>query len=154
MRSIALLALAASVVIFSGCVEAPKKTESAAAPQKILEPSGRVKFSDIPVPEGFAFEGRDSYVFESSGIRVGVLRYHGRVMADRVVNFYREQMPMYNWVLLNVVEYGDRLMNFDREEESCIVTISPRGNRASLISICVGPKAAQGAKKAAKSSKS
>jgi hypothetical protein len=82
-------------------------------------------------------------------MRVGLLKYEGKASPDQVVNFYKEQMAMYNWNLLNVVEYGQRLLNFDRETETCIISLTPRGNN-SVITITLGPKTQQVPKKAQK----
>jgi len=65
-----------------------------------------------------------------------------------VVDFYREQMPMYNWNLLNVIEFGERQMNFDREAETCVVTLVPKGKSVTIV-VSVGPKSQQ-PKKASK----
>jgi hypothetical protein len=105
----------------------------------LLEPASALKFSDIPVPAGFKIQSRDSYCFESSGVRAGVLKYKGKADADQVINFYKEQMPMYNWNLLNIVEFGQRLMNFDRENETCVISLLPRGS-CVIITISIGPK--------------
>jgi hypothetical protein len=106
----------------------------------LLEPQALSKFNDVPVPVGFKLMSQDSYCFEASGVRMGLLKYHGKANADLIVNFYREQMAMYSWNLLNVIEYGQRLMNFDRETETCTVSISPKGSAVD-ITIAVGPKA-------------
>lgn len=53
---------------------------------------------------------------------------------------------MYNWELLNIVEFGQRLMNFDRESESCIISLSPKG-KSITITISVGPKTQRPAQK-------
>jgi len=98
-----------------------------------------VKFSDIPVPAGFKLLPFNSYSFQSSGVRVCVLKYQGKAGPDQVINFYREQMPMYNWNLLNIVEYGDRMLNFDRDNETCVVSLLPKG-KTVLITVSVGPK--------------
>lgn len=107
---------------------------------KALEPQAILKFNDIPVPSGFKPVPLDSYSFENSGIRVAVLKYKGKAEADQIVNFYKEQMPMYNWNLLNVVEYGERLLNFERESETCIIRLVPKGQDVEIV-ISVGPKA-------------
>ncbi|MDP2941761.1 MAG: hypothetical protein Q8N85_05900 [Candidatus Omnitrophota bacterium] len=140
------------VIGLSGCVSTVKKEEGSAKAPALLEPSNISKFTDVPVPSRFKFLEADSYSFESAGIRVGFLRYRGKANAEQVVSFYREQMPMYNWNLLNVVEYGDRLMNFDREAETCIITITPKGS-AALITVSVGPKNQPAGKKSAKALK-
>ena len=111
-----------------------------------LEPQSLLKFSDIPVPTGLKSLSQSSYSFESSGVRVGVLKYYGKADADMVANFYKEQMPMYNWNLVNMIEYGQRLINFERENESCIVTLEPRGKNV-ILTISLGPKSTVLAKK-------
>lgn len=105
-----------------------------------LEPSTVFKFSDLPVPSGFYLLPDDSYTFQSTGMRVGVLKYQGKANPDQIINFYKEQMPIHDWNLLNVVEFGDRLMNFEREDETCIIGLLTRGNNIT-ITISLGPKA-------------
>jgi hypothetical protein len=99
-----------------------------------------LKFTDVPVPVGLKSLPEQSYSFESSGVRVGVLKYQGKNNPDQIINFYKEQMPMYNWNLVNIVEYGQRLMNFERENETCIVTLQPMSWGNSLLIISLGPK--------------
>lgn len=130
---------AIGVMALFGCESMNKKVVSS-QPSALLEPSAVQKFSDIPVPAKFKFISENSYSFESAGVRVGVLRYQGKALPQQVVNFYKEQMPMYNWALLNVVEYGEYLMNFDRENETCVINITPKGSSA-IITVSVGPKA-------------
>jgi hypothetical protein len=113
----------------------------------MLEPQAILKFSDVPVPVGLKSLPAQSYSFESSGVRVGVLKYQGKDNADQLVNFYKEQMAMYNWNLVNIVEYGQRLMNFERENETCIITMDPKGSTI-ILTISLGPKSQTVAKKA------
>ena len=81
---------------------------------------------------------------------MAVLKYQGRVNIDQVINFYKEQMPMYNWSLINIIEYGQRLLNFERENETCIITIQVAGfwNEEALVTVSLGPKSQNLAKKA------
>ncbi len=132
-----------SIFIISGCETMSKDSSSPQA----LESQTVLRFSDIPVPAGFKALPQDSYTFEASGVRVGVLKYQGKADPGQVINFYREQMPMFNWNLLNVVEYGDRLINFDRDNETCVITMLSRGNNITLT-ITLGPKPQQSSKKA------
>ena len=121
-----------------GCAYTSQKDSSTAGP-KPLEPRVSLQFSDIPLPSGFKFLGKDSYSFQSGDVRVAVLKYTGRHNAGRVYNFFIEQMPMYNWNFINAVEYGRRLLNFDRENETCIITIEPK-KLSTEITITIGPK--------------
>jgi len=104
-----------------------------------LEPQAILKFTDVPVPVGLKSLPEQSYSFESSGVRVGVLRYRGKNNPDQVVNFYKEQMAMYNWNLVNIVEYGQRLLNFERENETCIINLEPKGSTL-ILTVSLGPK--------------
>jgi len=125
-------------VFFLGCASLSDKGQPGSA--QSLKAQSILKFSDLPAPNGFKMLAKDSYSFESSGMRVGLLRYQGKASLDQVVNFYKEQLPMYNWTLLNITEYGDCIMNFEREAESCIIGIVPKGDKVT-ISIAFGPKA-------------
>jgi hypothetical protein len=133
-----LLLFCAFALLSAGCANISKKDDLSKNPS-LLEPSALLKFSDVPVPSGFKLLSQDSYSFETSGMRVGVLKYQGKANPDQVINFYKEQMPMYNWNLLNVIEYGDRMMNFERENETCIIGLFTKGN-AVTITVSLGPR--------------
>lgn len=105
-----------------------------------LEPQAILKFTDVPVPVGLKSLPQQSYSFESSGVRVGVLKYQGKNNPDQIVNFYKEQMAMYNWNLVNIVEYDQRLMNFERGNETCIITMQPIDWGYTMLTISLGPK--------------
>ena len=127
-----------SVIALCSCAGVSKK-DTLPRDRPLLEPQVMLKFSDIPVPLRFKLLAQDSYVFESGGIRVGMLKYQGKGNVEQVVNFYRDQMPLYNWNLLNVIEYGERLLNFEREAETCIVRLLPKGSHIT-IAIALGPR--------------
>lgn len=122
-----------------GCASTYDSKQTNTVNSKLLEPQSVLKFSDLPIPVGFKPILHDSYSFESSGIRVGILKYQGKADIEQVVNFYKEQMSMYNWNLLNIVEYGSRLLNFDRDSETCIISLEPKG-RYVFSTISIGPK--------------
>lgn len=127
-----------TAALFLGCATVSKEEEAPMLGQT-LEPQSIFKFSDIPIPAGFRFISSDSYSFESGGFRAGIFKYQGRGKPTQIVNFFREQMPMYNWHLLNVIEHGQCLLNFEREQESCIISLFPKG-RNITITISLGPK--------------
>ncbi|PIQ88175.1 MAG: hypothetical protein COV73_00255 [Candidatus Omnitrophica bacterium CG11_big_fil_rev_8_21_14_0_20_43_6] len=115
-----------------------------------LEPQSILKFSDIPIPVGLKPLPQISYSFENTGARVAVLKYQGRANIDQVINFYKEQMPIHNWNLINIIEYGQRLLNFEREDETCIITIQVAGfwNEEALVTISLGLKSQNSTRKA------
>jgi hypothetical protein len=114
-----------------------------------IEPQAILKFSDIPIPAGLKPLPQTSYSFKNAGVRVAVLKYQGKANIDQLINFFKEQMPMYNWNLINIIEYGQRLLNFERDNETCIITIQVAGfwNEDALVTISLGPKSQNLAKK-------
>jgi hypothetical protein len=107
---------------------------------KTLDVLTSLKFEDVPVPAGFKIVQPQSFTFENDVLRVGILKFSGRVHPDNVVNFYRDQMPLYNWRFLNIVEYGRRIMSFERDDQNCTILIEPSGMTTQLT-ISVAPKA-------------
>jgi hypothetical protein len=47
------------------------------------------------------------------------------------------------------VEYGERLLNFERENETCIVNLMPKGGKVT-VTISLGPKSQSLSRKAEK----
>ena len=123
----------------SGCAaHSPYRGDSET--YKALDVSTALKFEDVPVPAGFKPVVRDSFVFENDVLRVGIMKYAGRVHPDHVVNFYKDQMSLYNWRFLNLVEYQRRIMSFERDDQTCTILIEPSG-MGTLLTISVAPKA-------------
>ena len=120
----------------AGCASFPSGN-----PDRTLEPTAALRFSDVPVPAGFKLIPEQSYSFENAGVRVALMKYKGRGTLDQVLNFYKEHMPLSRWTLLNISEYGQRLLNFERENETCIITMESKFT-GTLITVSLGPKAA------------
>ena len=102
MKKGLVLFLVAAVLVVAGCANLSKKDKGVTSPA-MLEPQPSLKFTDVPIPTGFKALPKESYSFENDGVRVGLLKYQGKADTDQVVNFYKEQMAMYNWNLLNIV---------------------------------------------------
>jgi hypothetical protein len=128
----------AFVVFMSAITGCASMTRSAA--DKALEPAHTLRFSDVPVPAGFNLMPQQSYSFENEGIRVAFLKYSGRGTLDQALNFYKEQMPLSKWNLLNISEFGIRLLNFERDGETCIITMEKLPMGGTIISMSIGPK--------------
>lgn len=108
---------------------------------RALGPANTLRFSDVPVPAGFKLIPQQSYAFENGGIRVAYLKYKGNGTLDQVLTFYKEQMPVSRWDLLNISEFGQRMLNFEKENETCIVTMQSQF-MGTLITLSLGPKSA------------
>jgi len=129
------------LVIFfiAGCSSTIIKDDKNLGTASALEVAANNRFSDIPVPAGFKELTTESYSFEAAGTRVGMLKYRGKATSEQLAFFYKEQMALQNWNFLNIVEYGESLLNFDKEAETCNILLQPKGS-ATLITITLGPK--------------
>jgi hypothetical protein len=124
------------LLVCNGCASMTRNQD------KPLEPANTLRFADIPIPGGFKILPQMSYSFENNGVRVALLKYKGSGSSDQVLNFYKEQMPISRWNLINISEFGQRMLNYEREDESCIITIQPL-TMSTLVAISVGPKSKQ-----------
>jgi len=134
------LILLISSLLFAGCATSGSVSadDGIKAPMA-LDVSTALKFVDVPVPSGFKIITAQSFTFENDVLRVGILKYKGNASGDQVVNFYKNQMPVYNWRFTNMLEYGRRIMNFEREDQNCIIVIESQG-MSTFVTITVAPK--------------
>lgn len=102
------------------------------------------RFKEIPVPKNFKQIPQSTLAFESSliGIRVGTVKYQGTAPLQQVIDFYKEQMPRYGWALQNSLEYGNVMLNFSREKDTCLINLSSQGDSVN-IDMTLGPKLKQ-----------
>ena len=107
--------------------------------EKSLGVAGILRFDDVPVPYGSRTLENESFAFQNDVTRVALLKYLGSTTPDQIVAFYKEQMPMYNWSPINIIEYDRRVMNYEKNSESCIVTVEAQG-RKNIVTIAISPK--------------
>ncbi len=128
-----------------GCVAATGSRMSPAAegeenlPAALAVARQELKFDDVPVPAGFKLLLDRSFVFQTEETRVALLKYIGRANLPALINFYKEQMPIYNWALINIVEYEKSVLNFERDKQSCLINIELKGAK-KIITISLSPK--------------
>lgn len=123
-----------------GCATPDYKGSPAASDiEKNLAVASTLRFDDVPVPSGFIPISDGSFIFQSESLRAGVLKYSGKSSPEAVMLFYKEQMPLYNWQLINLIEYGKKQLNYEKTAQSCIITIEGTKSKSTLI-ISVGPK--------------
>jgi len=126
------------LMLLSACASTPSRgSDPTQVPS--LEPAAMLKMQDVPVPAGFVFVPEESYAFQSTNFRAGLLRYKGKGGGDQVIVFFKEQMPMYGWNLVNIVEYERRLLSFEKDQETCIIIVEGKDNR-SVITVSIAPK--------------
>jgi hypothetical protein len=127
-----------AVLFLSGCATMYNDGYGKSEP-KPLNVATLLRFNDIPVPAGFMVFDKESFAFQNDSARVALLKYIGPKSQDQVVQFFKEQMPTYNWNPINIIEYERRILNYEKGTETCIVTIEPRGGK-SIVIIAISPR--------------
>ncbi|MDP8229942.1 MAG: hypothetical protein P9L93_02435 [Candidatus Gorgyraea atricola] len=128
-----------SLIVLSGCTTMSGSSSYSSSGDTSLDVAAMLRLEDVPVPTGFKVLNAESFAFQNDVTRVALLKYTGSKTADQVVAFYKQQMPMYNWNPINIIEYERRMLNYEKSGESCIVTIEGKGRKSTLI-IAISPK--------------
>ena len=80
--------------------------------------------ADLPVPVKMKIKKSVSDSYEGAGVRDVDYTYSGRVDIRRVHRFYREQMPLNRWQMLNDdYKRGVYWLTFQKNRELCTVII-------------------------------
>ncbi len=124
------------LVIFSGCATG---SSNSAGIEKNLSVASSLRFDDVPVPAGFNQVPDESFIFQTESLRAGVLKYTGKSSPESVMQFYKDEMPRYNWQSVNIVEFGKKQLCFEKTGQNCIVIIDGTKSKSTII-ISVGPK--------------
>lgn len=105
------------------------------------EMSVNLQFEDIPVPSGFKLDFDESFVFKNGITRVGITRYIGNTDLPSLTSFFKSQMPMYNWELVNSIEYKRTIINFAKEDQTCTLILEYVGKMGGkvFLTIASGP---------------
>ncbi len=130
------------LIFLTGCAtgsSSQQDTKLEPQEQAKLSTADILKFEDVPVPVNFKLLVNESFIFENSYSRIGILKYTGRATPERVVEFYKDEMPLHNWNLVNILEYGRRILNYEKPQESCIITVEASVSKTTVV-ISVAPK--------------
>lgn len=116
-----------------------KPVEEKAQPLKAKGPLAKYyDFEDILIPEEMKLDKERSFVYESPGLKAGILVFSGRVEVTSLVQFFKENMAKDNWKLLNSFKYKGYMMNFQKPDKSCMISIVD-GTFSTSLEIWVGP---------------
>ena len=96
-------------------------------------------FEDIPIPREMNLDREGSILFESQGIRAGMLTYTGRVDSESLFNYFQIGLPNENWELLSYIKYGTQILTFSKNDRLCIIRIL-EGRLRTELQIWISPK--------------
>ncbi len=97
------------------------------------------RFTDVPVPSKFKLDRSKSFTYEAGSFRVGLIIYNGWSNLDALVDFYKKEMPNFEWEMISIFEHNDVTIAYSKEGWSCTVNISSGNLGGSKIRIQIGP---------------
>ncbi len=138
------------VLIFSlwmgayGCgdlvsVRTVRERERERLPERQPSIATSYRFDDIPLPAGMTLNRRESFVYETRATRTGLLVYQGRGEMEQLSNFFKQQMPNYEWRLVSNFELHNVMLTFIKKGWSSVIYILPQEDDSKRIEIRVGP---------------
>ncbi len=86
------------------------------------------KYTDLPIPTGFAFISNKSFVFMQGALRSADLTYDGSMSSSKLIRFYQDSMPANGWKLIRITGMMMKSMTFVKGGERCEITIHTRTN--------------------------
>jgi hypothetical protein len=98
------------------------------------------RFEDIPLPPGMNLNRKESFVYETKATKAGLLVYEGKGQMERLANFFKQQMPNYQWRMVSNFELNNVMLIFIKEGWSSVIYITPQlEEEMRRIEIRVGP---------------
>jgi hypothetical protein len=97
------------------------------------------RFEDVPLPPGMTLNRKESFLYETRATKTGLLIYEGRGEMETLSNFFKQQMPKYQWRLVSNFELHNVMLTFIKEGWSSIIYILPQEGEVKRIEIRVGP---------------
>jgi len=96
-------------------------------------------FEDIPLPPGMTLSRRESFIYETKATKAGLLIYEGKGEMEKLANFFKQQMPKYQWRLVSNFELHNVMLTFIKEGWSSVIYILPQEYEMKRLEIRVGP---------------
>jgi hypothetical protein len=104
-----------------------------------VENVANFRFEDLPVPNNLLLQNEDSFVYETDNYRTGILRYRGSDNFKNIGNFYKAELPKYNWSLISSIEYKKVIqLIFQKPGWVTVLYIQQDGSSVNLT-ITIGP---------------
>ena len=123
-----------------GCVDLFSfRTVQERQPERELTTVTSYRFEDIPLPSGMTLNRKESFIYETKTTKTGLLIYEGKGDMERLANFFKEQMPKYQWRLVSNFELHNVMLTFIKEGWSSVIYILPKEDETKRIEIRVGP---------------
>ncbi|HBE94100.1 MAG TPA: hypothetical protein DDW80_01405 [Desulfovibrio sp.] len=100
-------------------------------------------FGDILVPRELSFLADESYVFDTTSFKSGVMIFSGRVNNADLVNFFITSMTKDGWNLVTSLKAEKSILIFDKFNKSASIQIQ-NGFKSRVVIVAVEAKGGPG----------
>ncbi|MEW6615262.1 MAG: hypothetical protein AB1401_07345 [Thermodesulfobacteriota bacterium] len=140
---ISAIIMIVSLILLPGCGTTLKDVSSSgeSTDVKLLKPQSLpvyYDFEDISIPPELTLDKEKSFIYETSALKTGILVFKGRIDVSSLVAFFQENMKKNNWVFINSFKYKGYILNFQKEDKSCLITLFDRAFN-TIVEVRVGP---------------
>ena len=99
-----------------------------------------LEFKDVKIPSPLKLDRQASFVYESNGVRAGVLTLTGKFPVVDVLDFFQTNMPRDGWALLSSFKYQKNILIYTKPDKVCLVVAAyPYGDEALRMEVWVAP---------------
>lgn len=132
-----------SLTLLPGCGTTFKDVSPSgeAKDAKLLKPQSLpvyYDFDDISIPPELTLDKERSFIYETSTLKTGILVFKGRIDISSLVTFFQDSMKKSNWVFINSFKYKGYILNFQKENKSCLITLYDKAFN-TIVEVRVGP---------------
>jgi hypothetical protein len=144
--SMAAGALLLAVLLAAGCQSGGARPSGAAVPQAKTQPAVQpaglyLDFEDVAVPVGLTLEKARSYVYQTAGLKAGVLSFSTNRPLSALAAFFEENMPRDNWTLVSTFRFGKIIQYYQKNAKICLILIESRTDiDLNRVEVWVSPK--------------
>ena len=126
----------------TGCqyMEQSVKSDQPVAEAKATPQMANFQFEDLPIPNNLKIINDDSFVYETNNYRTGIIKYQGEDNFKNVGNFFKGELPKYNWNLVNSIEFKKVMqLIFVKPDWITVIYLEQDGSNV-IVTVTIGPK--------------
>jgi hypothetical protein len=114
--------LESSLSSASGTAAANQATakKSAADPKKLPD---QKEFGDVIIPREMDIDKDASFIYNRSGVNVGLLRLSGRLESKSLMRYFQNNMANEGWRMVSQFQAPQSLMIFEKENRMCLIAV-------------------------------
>jgi hypothetical protein len=125
-----------------GCADLSSSRNTGEKGLQVEKPApAAFRFEDVPIPSGMDLILRESFVYETKATKTGVLVYEGREEMEKLVRFFKKEMPNHQWKLVSSFELNNVMLIFVKEGWCSVIYMTPyfQNEEVKRLEIRVGP---------------